>query len=153
MPPQQIDPSDPSSRFVHMPDFSSMKPVGVVYTNSLNVPNHECAGGIPGVVSRDEWYAIDYHGAFWLPDEGHYRFAMTSDDGSKLYIDGRVVIDNDGLHTVQTQTGKVSLRPGAHSIRVSYFQGLRAYVALVLEIAGPGEKFRVFDTREFSRRI
>jgi hypothetical protein len=42
------------------------------------------------------------------------------------------------------------LAGGVHKIRVSYFQGPRYSVALVLLIAGPGEEYRVFDTEEFT---
>jgi hypothetical protein len=58
-------------------------------------------------------------------------------------------VDNDGIHPVDTKSGSVELSGGIHRIRVQYFQGPRLQVALVLEIAGPGEKMRVFSTDEF----
>ena len=33
-------------------------------------------------------------------DGGSYDFQVQSDDGSLLYIDGELVIDNDGNHSV-----------------------------------------------------
>jgi hypothetical protein len=66
-----------------------------------------------------------------------------------LYIDGKLVIDNGGLHVPVTLTGTTQLAGGIHSIRVPYFQGVKFQVALVLKIAPPGEKFRVFSTEEF----
>ena len=41
------------------------------------------------------------------------------------------------------------LAGGIHQIRVSYFQGPRFEVALVLRVAGEGEHWRVFSTDEF----
>ena len=45
--------------------------------------------------------------------------------------------------------GTADLSGGVHRIRVSYFQGPRFQVALVLQIAPPGQDFRVFSTDEF----
>ncbi len=54
--------------------------------------------GFPGIDNRFEWFAIDYTGNFWIARGGKYKFALNSDDGSKLYIDDTLVIDNDGQH-------------------------------------------------------
>jgi hypothetical protein len=66
-----------------------------------------------------------------------------------LYIDGKLVIDNGGLHVPVTLTGVTELSGGVHTIRVPYFQGLKFRVALVLKVAGPGQDFHVFSTEEF----
>jgi len=133
----------------HLPDFKHMKPVGAIYTSELNVPPQDFQQGFPGVTKKFEWFAIDYTGRFWIAKPGVYRFALTSDDGSKLYIDDDLVVDNDGTHPPQTKTASVTLAGGIHRIRVSYFQGPRFQVALVLEVAGEGERKRIFSTDEF----
>lgn len=132
-----------------LPDFKKMKPVGTIYTSELNIPQQDFQQGFPGVTKRFEWFAIDYTGRFWISKPGTYRFALTSDDGSKLYIDDELVIDNDGAHVAITKTGETTLSGGIHRIRVSYFQGSKYELALVLEVAGEGEKFRIFSTDEF----
>lgn len=132
-----------------LPDFQKLKPVGTIYTTSLNVPPQDFEQGFPGVTNRFEWFAIDYSGRFWIENPGLYRFELTSDDGSKLYIDDRPVVDNDGAHPPQTLSAGVQLAGGIHSLRISYFQGRRYQVALVLRVAGPGEEYRVFSTDEF----
>jgi PA14 domain len=133
-----------------LPNFSRLKPVGAIYTPCLNVPSHSFATGFPGVTDRFEWFAIDYVGRFWISEPGIYRFALASDDGSILYIDGRQLIQNDGVHAILEKVGEVNLKTGAHTIRVSYFQGPRFQVALILRVADPGEdKFRVFQADDF----
>ena len=132
-----------------LPKFEKLTPVGAIYTTSLNVSPRDFAEGFPGVTRRFEWFAIDYKGRFWIEKPGKYRFALTSDDGSKLYIDERLVIDNDGQHAPETAKGSVELSGGRHDIRVSYFQGPRFAVALVLEVSRPGERWRIFSTDEF----
>jgi hypothetical protein len=132
-----------------LPDFTKLKPAGRIYTSSLNVPPQDFKQGFPGVTRRNEWFAIDYTGRFWVDKPGAYTFILTSDDGARLYIDDRIVVDNDGMHPPSDISGGVGLSSGIHSIRVSYFQGPRFQVALVLKIAPPGEGLRVFSTDEF----
>jgi hypothetical protein len=132
-----------------LPDFRKMKAVGAIYTSSLNIPSQDFQQGFPGVTKRFEWFAIDYTGKFWIENPGAYTFSLTSDDGAKLYIDDELVIDNDGQHPPQDKTGSVELGGGIHRVRVSYFQGPKFQVALVLKIAGAGEQLRVFSTDEF----
>ncbi|HVO98785.1 MAG TPA: PA14 domain-containing protein [Bryobacteraceae bacterium] len=131
-----------------LPRFEKMKPVGTIYTTSLNIPPQDFQQGFPGVTKRFEWFAIDYTGRFWAETPGYYEFSLLSDDGSKLYIDGEEIIDNDGPHPPQEVTGSVRLSHGAHNIRVSYYQGPRYHVALVLKVAPPGEPMRIFNTNE-----
>ena len=46
-----------------------------------------------------------------------------SDDGSSLHVNGRRIVDNDGVHPVVVKTGTVRLEPGMHKIVVTYFDG------------------------------
>jgi hypothetical protein len=132
-----------------LPDFHKLKPVGSIYTTELNVPAQDFKNGFPGVTKRFEWFAIDYTGKFWIEKPGDYTFALTSDDGAKFYIDEQMVIDNDGQHPPETETASITLSGGIHRFRVSYFQGPRFQVALLLMVSGPGEQLRVFSTDEF----
>jgi len=133
-----------------LPDFEKLKPAGAaIYTSSLNLPPQDFKQGFPGVTKRTEWFAIDYTGRFWIADPGMYTFSLLSDDGAKLYIDDQVIVDNDGVHAPLEKTGAVQLAGGLHSIRVSYFQGPKWQVALVLKVAGAGRELHVFSTDEF----
>lgn len=133
----------------HLPNFKNMKPVGAIYTASLNVPPQNFDRGFPGVTKKIEWFAIDFKGRFWIEKPGDYRFALTSDDGANLYIDSKLVIDNDGLHPPETRDASIALEGGIHDIRVSYFQGPRFHVALILQVSPAGEALRIFSTDEF----
>lgn len=54
-------------------------------------------------------YLMRWRGTFTADSDGFYAFSTTSDDGSMLYIDGELVVDNDGLHGTQTRQGAVTL--------------------------------------------
>ena len=74
---------------------------------------------------------------------------MLSDDGARLLIDGQTVIDNDGLHPPESASATAVLTQGVHDVRISYFQGPRFSVALVLAVAKAGEAWRLFSTDDF----
>lgn len=133
-----------------LPKFELLNPVGAIYTTQLNVDVRDFQDGFPGVTGRFEWFAIDYTARLWIQAPGLYSFKLLSDDGSRLYIDERLIVDNDCGHAPTEVKGGVQLDAGIHDIRVSYFQGPRFQVALVLKVKPPEGKWRVFDTREFS---
>ena len=55
-------------------------------------------------------------------EPGAYRFTATSDDGIRLYVDGRPVIDQWWDHPVRTFTGYLRLTAGEHEIVVEYYE-------------------------------
>src|SRR5678809_302073 len=138
-----------SKRAKAIPDLRKIKPQGKIYTSTLNIPGRDFQDGFPGVTKRLEWFAIDYTGRFWIEKPGLYGFALTSDDGSRLYIDDQMVVDNDGIHPIATHSGIVELSGGIHKIHVQYFQGPRLQVALMLQIAAPHQEVRIFSTDEY----
>ena len=123
-----------------LPDFSLLRPVGFVFTNVLDYPLRPY---------DDEWFGIDYEGQFYVIKSGRYNFWLTSDDGAQLYIDGKRIINNDGIHGEETEERPVVLEAGMHQLRVPYFQGPRPYISLILEVQVPGGKKRIFNTDEF----
>jgi hypothetical protein len=115
-----------------LPDFHTLQPVGSVYVHTLDVPDQDFHIGFPGVTNRFEWFAIDYTGVFAVSQAGDYGFRLSSDDGSRLFIDGKPVIDDDGAHPTRTASGQANLTAGRHSIEVRYFQGPAQRVSLQL---------------------
>ncbi len=136
----------PGTRF--LPNLDAMHPVTTLYTKTLNIPPQYFRIGIPGV-SRIEWFAIDYTGNIWISRKGTYEFQLQSDDGARLFLDGKEVINNDGIHSPSTRSGEVDLKTGPHSFRVAYFQGPRENIALVLAVKGPRGGWRIFNTDDF----
>jgi len=91
---------------------------------------------------------LDYYGRIWITHPGTYHFQMISDDGALLEIDGKRVIDLDGIHAGKTGSGDIALVAGEHTVHIPYFQGPRAAV-LMLWVEAPGEVPTLFDTRNF----
>ena len=56
-----------------------------------------------------------------VPADGIYTFALLSDDGSTLTLDGELLGDNDGAHSSVEIIVQKALKAGLHPIEVRYF--------------------------------
>ena len=69
-----------------------------------------------------DFFYIRWNGSISVPKDGSYTFTLESDDGSRLFIDGRQIIDHNGLHAMEEKSGDVELKAGEHVIKVEYFE-------------------------------
>ena len=90
----------------------------------------------PGTKLRDGLY-VRWRGLIRIPKDGKYVFFTRSDDGSRLLIDGRRVVDNAGAREMKEEDGEIELKAGLHEIRVEYFNGL-GQNGIVVAWKGPG---------------
>jgi alpha-D-xyloside xylohydrolase len=68
-------------------------------------------------------YSVRWTGFVQAGKTGDYTFQTASDDGVRLWIDGKPVIDNWTVHPVTVDEGKVTFKAGTrHAIRLEYFQ-------------------------------
>jgi len=68
-------------------------------------------------------FSIRWTGLIQIPETGNYTLFTTSDDGSMLYIDDKLVVDNSGQHGAIAVGGEVTLKAGSsHRIRIDYQQ-------------------------------
>ncbi|MEQ1933149.1 MAG: alpha-L-fucosidase [Fimbriimonadaceae bacterium] len=74
-----------------------------------------------GMFGGKEYVGLVFHGAIEIKATAMIRFSLNSDDGSRLYVDDKLVVDNDGLHGPATVVGDAPLAKGWHTIRVEYF--------------------------------
>ena len=70
----------------------------------------------------EDHFGYDFRSYIKIPKKGVYYFDIASDDGSRLFIDGKEIIDNDGSHSQEFVAGKVALDEGFHEMRVLYFE-------------------------------
>ena len=84
-----------------LPDFAALKPVGEVCLDELALSRRDFDQGFPGLNNRFEWFALNINSVIYAPVAGSYYIAINSDDGSKVFINGNQIIDNDGIHGVR----------------------------------------------------
>ena len=95
-----------------LPDFETLNPILTGTTPSIDLD----------VRRRDDFFAVRYRGCLAVQAEGTYTFALNSDEGSRLFLGGTLVVDNDGVHTVQEASGSVFLTEGMHTLELQYFE-------------------------------
>ena len=94
-----------------IPDFNKLNAVKTGVLNNFSLD--------PKVAK--EYYGFSFRGYILVPSTDIYSFFTNSDDGSALWIDGRKVVDNDGLHGMKEVGAEVGLAKGYHAIRLDYF--------------------------------
>ena len=133
-----------------LPDFDTMSSLGTIYTKELNIPRRSWTNGFPGVTDRFEWFGIEYKATFKVKKAGRYTFTLLSDDGSKLFIDDSLVIENDGLHAQIGKNNAFELDRSNHKIKIVYFQGPRTEIALQLFVKLENENQEIFPGNNFT---
>ena len=68
-------------------------------------------------------FYVRWSGSVKIEKPGKYKFALESDDGSRLFIDGKIVVNNPGPHAMGKVAGEIDLTPGQHDLKIEYFQG------------------------------
>lgn len=66
---------------------------------------------------------LEFNGYIEVPEDGIYSFALLSDDGSRLYVNDCLVVDNDGPHGPKEVIGQYAMKKGLHPIKIYYFDG------------------------------
>jgi PA14 domain len=118
-------------------DVHRCDPAAVFYTDTFNIPERQYTEGFPGITGRSSWFMVDYRGSFTVRQDGDFRFRLYSDDGAYLYIDGALVIENDGKHEPISRWGNVHLQRGRHQLKLLYAQTIDR-MALQLFVRLPG---------------
>lgn len=95
-----------------LPDFDKLKPASTGETYGF---------GFEFTPAKDH-FAVRFTGTIRIPKDGEYTLHVGSDDGSRLYIDDKVVVENDGIHGVVYQQGKAQLTAGMHRLQVDFFE-------------------------------
>ncbi len=98
--------------FDFLPDFGSLSPIATGTSPVISL----------SVTSQTETFGLVFTIQIDVPTSGDYEFYTNSDDGSILYIDGNVVVDNDGLHAPRSVANLTTLAAGLHTLRVEFFE-------------------------------
>ena len=100
--------------------------------------------GVLSTISIDQSSNTDHFGYIFdtllkIEKGGTYVLSCTSDDGSKVFLDGKMIINNDGSHGSSTEEAQVDLQQGYHRLQVKYFEDYEGE-NLVVGIEGQGVK-------------
>jgi alpha-L-fucosidase len=96
-----------------LPDFDTLKALEKGRVGNFERPRKGKDG---------EWYAYEYRGFLEIPEDGLYTLYIASDDGSKLWINQKLVADNDRQHGNKEVSASLALGKGRHELLVHFFQ-------------------------------
>ena len=109
-----------SYKFYHgkyslLPDFSKLTPVREETVDRVNLDKIR--------KDRKDEFTLTLDGLIKIPTDGIYRLIVVSDDGSRVKLHGRTIINNDGNHPKKEASRRVRLAAGLHPIEIQYFEG------------------------------
>ena len=112
-----------------LPDFSKLTPKATGEVEKIDI----------SAKKRNDHFGLRFEGALVIDKEAEYTFHIGSDDGSRLMINGKTVVDNDGVHGMQFKSGKVKLVKGRHLLVADVFE-VGGGEEIKVEYEGPGIK-------------
>ncbi len=104
-------------------EFGVAAPVRIGTSDTLDSGNGNWVEQVDG--HRADDFGLHFTGVIVVPISGEITFYLRSDDGSQLFIDGQLVVDNDGLHGTEAfpgDPGVITLDVGAHTIEATMFE-------------------------------
>lgn len=107
--------------------------IGRIGLKELNIPErsiHEYS--FPGVEKKIK-FAMLLESKMDIQLDGCYEFRLSSDDGSKLWINDSLVVDNDGGHQMKMEKDSIFLAKGNYAVKIWYFQGMPDRFGLMLD--------------------
>lgn len=127
-----------------LPDFTSLNPT---YKGFVTEFSHKQAlfDDMP-----QEQVAVVFESYLEVQKAGKYTFFTNSDDGSRLFVNGSEIVDNDGDHGVRERSGSLKLSEGRHLVRVEFFNGGGGY-HLDVKYSGPDIPKQIIPANQLYR--
>lgn len=133
LPAKKVSPENAGLKFAvydgkwdKLPDFSQLKPTLTGTVKNIDISARQ----------GKEEYAYVFEGFIKIAEDGVYTFYVSSDDGSKLWIDD-VLIDNDGPHGLTEKSAEIPLAKGFHRFTLHFFE-ISGSDELYVHWKGPG---------------
>ncbi len=119
---------------VMLPDFDSMTPYYEFVIPEVHFPATLGQFGTSGLENN---LGAVFEGFIQIPFPGLYTLEIESDEGSRLYLGDSLLIENDGIHRMTTQSAVAALYPGLHRVKIEYFEAT-GYAGLIVRLGTSG---------------
>ena len=116
-----------------LPDFGAFTPSAEEVTTSID---YASTNGDFANSGLDDDVGAVFDGYVRVFEDGIHTFSTESDDGSKLYVDDQLVVDNNGIHAMIKRTGTIALEAGWHTMRIEFFER-GGGAGIISTLAGP----------------
>ena len=95
-----------------LPNFNNLSPIATGSSESISL----------NVTTQTETFGLVFTNQIVVSTAATFEFKTNSDDGSRLFIEDTLVVDNDGLHGPVVVNGAIFLNPGSYNLRVEFFE-------------------------------
>ena len=131
-------------KFDYIPDFSTLEVI-----KEGTATNFDDLRKLAGM---NDGYCMIFEGDIAIPKDGQYLFETGIDDGGNTYIDGALVIHNQGDPGYGIERGLVTLTKGTHKLKQSFYQEVWG-ANIKMSIEGPGIEKAEFPLREKTQSV
>jgi len=107
------------------------KVLNKVKYNTLNIPQQNVKISFPGV-SRRSQFGLLLNSKLKVYEEGCYEISLDSDDGSKLWLNKQIIIDNDSVHKMTKTIDTIWLNKGMYKTKLWYYNAFPEEYGLIL---------------------
>ena len=130
-----------------LPDFTAISSYGGAVLANIDIAS---TGGVFSTSGRADQVAAVFEGYIAVPTTGLWTFSTESDDGSRILIDDRIVVVNDGLHGMVDRSGQIALEAGYHRYRLEFFENFGG-AGQISRWQGPNTPRQVMPAAAFVR--
>ncbi|MFK4088022.1 PA14 domain-containing protein [Kribbella sp. NPDC020789] len=103
--------------------YASRDLTGPVALNRLDsTVNFDWGPGTPSAAVPVDNFSVRWTGQVDVPAAATYSFITTTDDGVRLWVDGRLIVDAWTDHSKRDDTGSIALTAGKHAIKLEYYE-------------------------------
>lgn len=78
-------------------------------------------------------FGVIFNNQMMVPEDGFYEFILASDDGSKLWIDEELIVDNDGVHPMRVKRDSINLKRGLYPVKIWYYQAFPSKYGFIFD--------------------
>ena len=126
--PTPVPPNGLSATYFDNIDFT-----GAVVSRYDQTLNFDWGTGSPAVGIGSDSFSARWTGFVAVPKSGNYTFFTTSDDGVRLWVNDKLIVNNWTAHATTTNSGTVKLNTGIkYSIKYEYYDNTGGAVAKLL---------------------
>lgn len=116
----------------HGPHIYDNEVIGEVDFAELNFTKQSDEEGLPGVIPLTK-FGLVLFSTLTISKKGCYSFMLASDDGSKLWIDEQLVVNNDRPHRMLIKVDSLGLEQGEYPVKLWYYNAYPTQLGLVLK--------------------
>ena len=126
-------------KFDYIPDFSTLEVIKEGAAENFD--------DLESLAGMNDGFCMVFEGDIQVPRDGQYLFETGIDDGGNTYIDGQLIVHNQGDPGYGTERGVVELTKGTHKLKQSYYEEVWG-ARINMKIEGPGMEKAEFPMRD-----